>query len=483
MIAAEAGVTVPARCPRRPCGRTVPAPGQLASVQAKVCKARLLTSVRFRPTVGCRVSCATSTEPWFTYLGCIAPKAGYVGGMSATGTREGARREIVRLVARGFSAGDFTKAIVRSLRRVVQFDGACLLTIDPATLLPTAEFVEHGLPPAARSRLTEIELRAPDFNKFSALAQSAEPAAGLSQATDGILDRSLRQRELRRPSGFEDELRVVLRDQTGAWGALTLMRSAERTHFSPAEVRFLASLSGPLADGLRRAAVLTTATSGRGPDDEIEASGGAGTGLLVLTSDDTVEMANNRAQRRLAELLGPGRYGPALPAVVRWVAHRARAAAEPHAERNDASAAEPGAGSETTDRAWARVRTPSGKWMIVRGSLLGDAGRVAILVEPAGSAELAPLIADAYGLTGRERRVTELVAHGYSTNDIGARLHLSAYTVQDHLKAIFAKTGSGSRGDLIARIFFEHYEPRLTSTLVSTVDDPASAVGELRRKA
>jgi DNA-binding CsgD family transcriptional regulator len=101
---------------------------------------------------------------------------------------------------------------------------------------------------------------------------------------------------------------------------------------------------------------------------------------------------------------------------------------------------------------------------VVRGSLVGDGpdSRVAIMLEPARGAELAPLIADAYGLTRRERLVTELVARGFSTNDIAARLHLSAYTVQDHLKSIFDKTGSGSRGDLVARLFFDHYAPRLS---------------------
>ena len=75
--------------------------------------------------------------------------------------------------------------------------------------------------------------------------------------------------------------------------------------------------------------------------------------------------------------------------------------------------------------------------------------------------ELAPLIPDAFGLTDRERRVTELVAQGFSTSDIGQRLHLSAYTVQDHLKSTFDKTGAGSRGELVARLFFDHYAPRL----------------------
>jgi DNA-binding CsgD family transcriptional regulator len=82
-------------------------------------------------------------------------------------------------------------------------------------------------------------------------------------------------------------------------------------------------------------------------------------------------------------------------------------------------------------------------------------------MEQAHPPELAPLIADAYGLTDRERRITELVAQGFSTHDIGQRLHLSAYTVQDHLKSIFGKTDARSRGELVARLFFDHYAPRL----------------------
>ena len=66
-------------------------------------------------------------------------------------------------------------------------------------------------------------------------------------------------------------------------------------------------------------------------------------------------------------------------------------------------------------------------------------------------------------------RPTELVALGLSTTQIADRLHLSTYTVQDHLKAIFAKTGTGSRGEVVARLFFDHHATRLTQGPTSGV--------------
>jgi DNA-binding CsgD family transcriptional regulator len=103
-------------------------------------------------------------------------------------------------------------------------------------------------------------------------------------------------------------------------------------------------------------------------------------------------------------------------------------------------------------------------WLVVHGSTLGDEGDAltAVIIEPARPHELAPLVADAYGLTERERAVTQLVARGLPTSAIAGRLHLSPWTVQDHLKSIFGKVGVGTRGELVARMFFEHYAPRLT---------------------
>lgn len=67
----------------------------------------------------------------------------------------------------------------------------------------------------------------------------------------------------------------------------------------------------------------------------------------------------------------------------------------------------------------------------------------------------------AYGLTGREQEVARLVLAGEPTTAIASALVVSPHTVQEHLKSIFAKTGVRSRRDLVGKVFFTHYEPRL----------------------
>jgi DNA-binding CsgD family transcriptional regulator len=346
---------------------------------------------------------------------------------------ERAHGELVRLAHRGLGVRDFSLAAARALLPVVPFEGVCVLTIDPATLLPTGEVVENGLPADAMGRLTEIEIRERDYNKFDALARAARPAASLSEATGGRLDRSRRQRELRRPSGFEDELRAVLASDTETWGALTLLRERGRPHFSDDEVGRVNALTGPLAEGLRRAALV----------GEPAANGETGVELILLTDDNTIDQASPAARELLDELDPDGAGRDRVPIVVQAVANRARSIAAgdtPHAPM-----------------ARARVRARSGRWLAAHGSMLGDGGaaHVSVILEPARAPELAPFIAAAHGLSERERRVTELVARGYSTGDIAARLHLSPWTVQDHLKAIFTKTGTGTRGELVARLYLD----------------------------
>jgi DNA-binding CsgD family transcriptional regulator len=86
-------------------------------------------------------------------------------------------------------------------------------------------------------------------------------------------------------------------------------------------------------------------------------------------------------------------------------------------------------------------------------------GATSLVIEPAKAAEIAPIISEAYELSPRERQITLLIARGHGNADMAARMHLSAHTVRDYVKAVFEKVGVSSRGELVAKLFAEHYAP------------------------
>jgi DNA-binding CsgD family transcriptional regulator len=117
------------------------------------------------------------------------------------------------------------------------------------------------------------------------------------------------------------------------------------------------------------------------------------------------------------------------------------------------------------DHGTARARIPSlaGRWLVCHASCLrgpdGEFGETALVIEPAQAAEIAPIIVEAYELSPREQEIARLISAGMGTAEIASELHLSAHTVRDYIKAIFEKVGVSSRGELVAKVFAEHYAP------------------------
>jgi DNA-binding CsgD family transcriptional regulator len=85
----------------------------------------------------------------------------------------------------------------------------------------------------------------------------------------------------------------------------------------------------------------------------------------------------------------------------------------------------------------------------------------------------APLRLEAFALSPREREVATLIAQDLDTAAIAERLFISPWTVQDHCKAIFEKTGTRSRRELRALVFLQDHLPDIV------VRTPLDAGGHL----
>jgi DNA-binding CsgD family transcriptional regulator len=356
--------------------------------------------------------------------------------------KERAAERIAELPAKGLELVAFWCEARDALASAVPYYMTpCWFTLDPASLLVTSHH-DHGMIGELPPEWLAHEYYEDDFHNLAAVARSARGISTLHEATGGDPSRSRGWREHVEPYGAEQELLVAVRARTGeAWGMLGLYREPGQPEFDPDELEFLRAMAPHLAEGARRGLLVGEASEPDRPDAP---------GLVVLDADWSVESLTPGVERWLCELPdGDWEAQGKLPPAVLAVAGRALRTAE----NRDA----PG------EVALARVLSSQGRWIVLHGaSLVADgARRAAVIIEPAHPARISPLLMSAYGLTDREQDVTRLVLRGDSTAQIAGELCVSAHTVQQHLKSVFEKTGVRSRRELVGKVFFAHYEPRV----------------------
>jgi DNA-binding CsgD family transcriptional regulator len=364
--------------------------------------------------------------------------------------RERARDRVAWLATQGLDAVSFWREATEPVARAVPHDFTpCWWTLDPASLLLTSHF-NPGFPEVPREWL-DIEYYDQDVRTLAEVARSERPVATLHEATGGHPSRSRWYRVALEPHGAEQEVRASLRTKDGVpWAAISIYREPGRPEFEDDELAGLLELAPYLAEGTRRGLLIGEASDPEGPDAP---------GLLVLGSDLSPESVTPGIERWLAELPdGDWEGKQRLPSVVIAVARRALRTAD--------GVDSPG------EIALARVLSQTGRWMVLHGVALVSEGarRAAVIIEPGHPARIVPLLMAAYGLSEREQEVTRLVLQGASTAEIAERLFVSSYTVQDHLKSVFEKTGVRSRRDLVGNVFFAYYEPRLRDNERRVID-------------
>jgi DNA-binding NarL/FixJ family response regulator len=359
------------------------------------------------------------------------------------------------------TADELLEALAGVLHKAVPHDGATWFGVDPVTLLATAPSRVEGLDPGLCDTFWHLEFHEQDTALFSDLARG-EGAAALRLSLDGRLARSMRYRDFMKPQGYDDELRSVFRSGTSVWGVVGLYRQGVHPPFDEDDLAVMRSISGVVATALRSHVREMTPWLGQP----------TAPGLLVVDRQGQVVSANADAVHWLRELWPMSPAGTeAEIGAIDIMGLRDRDLEVPTALYALVSRARAVADGRERSPARLRLRDRRGRWLVLHASSLSgtgspDGGSVAVVIEAAKSAEIAPIIIEAYSLTSRERDVLGALARGGSTAEIAAELFLSPHTVRDYVKTVFEKLGVSSRGELVARLYGEHYADRLHETMI-----------------
>jgi DNA-binding CsgD family transcriptional regulator len=312
--------------------------------------------------------------------------------------------------------------LLTEIGRAVPFDAYAWVLTDPETSVGSAPLA--AVPSLADlPRLIRLRYLTP-LNRWTTLTDP--PVARLADATDGDLSRSLVWRELLSRHDVSDVASVVFRDPYGCWAFLELWRTGGRT-FDDSDAAVLTALLPPVTTALRGAQARSFAVPPGGENLP------PGPTVLLLSPDLEVVRQTPGTRERLRLLVPRDDAGPPVPAGAYNVAAQLLAV-EAGVDRNPPTA---------------RTHLAGGTWVTFRAARLEERD-IAVTIEASTPAERLDVFGRASGLSGREQELLGLLAAGSDTREVAARMYLSSYTVQDHLKSVFSKTGTRSRRALLA---------------------------------
>lgn len=363
--------------------------------------------------------------------------------MSSPATADAIVAAVRRLSCAGQDAEQLHRSVVAQIRRLIPIDGFCAHDLDPASGLPMRMYFDVPDNRPARELVPRL-IFGDDTADLRSLARSGRFVHRLSETTGGQLERSFHFREVLAPMGFGDDLQGVYVCRGQPWGGISLLRERGRRDFSAEDVALLGRLAPDIAAGLQAALLRTAAAD---PQTTVE-----GPGVLVLDEAGRVTRFTPAAEHWLNQLdtLPPDWHvQPALPTAVWMTIATLHRVLRPRSER---------------DRSLGpsmQARTRAGFWLDIQAALAlpvdGHDGETIVVIGPAAPQTVQWLRTSAYQLSPREAEIVELVARGCSTRQIAARLFISEYTVQDHLKHIFEKVGVHSRRALVERLYLTSF--------------------------
>lgn len=341
---------------------------------------------------------------------------------------DAALRRLERVCAEAADPRELRLALLDELRAAVGFDFYAWLLTDPQTEVGVAPIAAvpdlTALPRLIRLKyLTAV-------NRWTSLSQRV---ATLVATTEGRLDQSLVWRELLRDWHVSDVMSMVFRDAYGCWGFLDLWRAGgeDAATFTDTDIELAARALAPITTAIRRTQI--------GLFETAERSEPAADPVVMLLDPQLRPLAQTAAtDSYLRTLVPPDAGQPPVPAAA-FNAGAALLAAEQGMHEHPP---------------WARLHLAGGRWLTVRAARVSDGSAVdaiSVSITDTSASERMSLYARVCGLSPREAELLHQLGTGADTRHVARAMGVSEHTIQDHLKSIFAKTGTGSRAQLLSR--------------------------------